>query len=319
MTEIAFELLDTHNHSNLEAFTKFHNTIFPNTQASQEWIEWYSAAGKEHHGIDTRVYVARRLEDNLIVGSWCIEPKKFCDGKKNILVGRCFSVGIHPDVRRQNLFVRLSKHAIESERRFKNFKAILGFPQVGRPVIPAHIKSGWRELDVIPMLGKKPENYKISLSNVVRHWIDDENVAPWKTGVRSFVESSDYLRRRWLEHPDNDYIVLASKKFPHSTVVLKHYGSVMHVLSIRGGKKAALLLLKAASTLAYRHNCSELNAWCASRELYRDVLEETGFAENVSQSPGIQVMCVDLTDDYQLNIGKDLDNCAIHQGIEEIY
>ncbi len=316
MTEFVFETLDMHNHAHVEEFTKFHNIIFPNTHASQEWIEWYAKFGDIYHDINTRVYVARRVDDNVIVGSWCVEPKRFHDGKTTVKIGRCFSVGIHPDVRRQNLFVRLSNHAIESERQHKNYKTIIGFPQVGRPIIPAHIKSGWRELEVIPVLGKKPENFELSLSHVIKNWIDEVNVAPWKVGVNSIVESSHYLQRRWLEHPDNDYIVLATKEFPHSFIVLKHYGSIMHVLSIRGGKTGACLLLKAASTLAFRHNCSELNAWCASRELYRDVLEETGFAENVSQSPNIQVMCVDLTDDYRLNIEQD---CVFHQGTEEAY
>lgn len=326
MTDVTFSTLSVADTATaVWEFKKFHNTIFPNTAASREWLKWYIDLGRSIHGIGTRVYVARRDSDNAIVGSWCVEPKLFRNNDKINFVGRCFAVGIHPDMRRQNLFVRLSKFAIESEKNRGEYAAILGFPQLGRPVIAAHLKSGWQELSKIDMLSARPENHDFPLSMVRMHNFEEidtnvEDVFEASKKSTMFIETPRYFRSRWLQHPDNSYIVLGTKETPHSTIVLKQYGSIMHVLSIRGRVHDATFLLGAASTLAYRHRCTEINAWGHANDLYRPALMKSGFTENSSESPSIQMMHVNLKPDHFHGIGTEtLGSCVLHQGIEEIY
>ena len=310
MTNVRFETWNLNNVNDLKSFTKFHNTIFPNTQASKEWIEWYSRHGMMFHDIPTRAYVAIRESDDQLVGTWCVEPKTFSTPTKDVLVGRCFSVGIHPDMRRQNLFVKLSTHAIQTEKNLGQFKHILGFPWVGRPVIAAHVKSGWRTLLTIPVLGAIPYNEHISMQS---SRCITSNPTKLPTYVSSFIETDEYIHRRWLQHPDNTYIVLTSK---NARIVLKHYNTMMHVLSIAGDEDNVTTLLRSARTLAFRHNCTELNVWCAAGEFYRNSLQKTGFAHGLSKTPDTLMMCVDLTNE---TLDDSIKICALHQGIEEIY
>jgi GNAT superfamily N-acetyltransferase len=312
MTEIRFETWNLDDSSYIEKFKQFHNTIFPNTRASKEWLEWYANFGFLDHEIHTRAHVAIRESDDQIVGTWCVEPKIFSTSEKNIKVGRCFSVGIHPELRRQNLFVRMSKYAIQTEKNIGQYEHILGFPQEGRPVIDAHLKSGWKKLHLITMLGAKPEITNSSLRES-RQVLKDLSTSYEQLSVGKFVENDSYFTRRWSEHPENNYIILSTKS---SRIVLKHYSSIMHVLSMQGEETNVTFLLNAARTLAFRHKCEELNAWCADGERYKKSLEDANFLPNVSKMSNIELMCVDL---QEKTLEDSIKRCIFHQGIEEIY
>lgn len=300
-------------HFNDDKFKNFHNTLFAKTSASQEWFRWFFSLNRSDYDNLPRVYVAR--EDNQIIGVWCVEPKDFQYNNSMIKVGRCFSVGVHPDYRRRNIFVDLSTYAIEQERSLKQFEYIMGFPQEGKSVVGGHIKSGWERTQTIDVWNAwkfpvvKPENS--SLYHV--HPISDFKSIKNTQYNNSFIDSSLYKNSRWLNHPDCFYVCLVRDE---SYIVLKTYGSVCHVLDINGTHEHVRHLLRVTKTLADRHNFHEVTIWCAENDYHiEDVKSEFSFGSSGAVSP-VELLSVKINAKNSL---KFSDTVHFNMGCEEIY
>lgn len=295
-----------------------HNTLFPNTDASFEWFKWYFSLAKHTTQVaTTRVYGAYHGKE--LVGMWCVEPKAFRSSYDTMLVGRAFATGIRADHRRSGLFTELSTFAIVSERTLNQYRWIFGFPQVGRPVINAHLKSGWQHLQTIQALGFTPKKPVVSLSNVK---VNDWSIQCSSQGdyMGTFIERHPYKKARWNEHPDHVYTTLSfDEKASRSSIVLKHYASSMHVLDLNGGSSAgAATVLRAAQSLAYRHKAAELTIWCAENEADADaIINVCGFDAIAKATPCIEVLVASIAS----NDISELKTATTHfqMGVEEGY
>ena len=308
MSDFSFRVLEKED---LGKFKDLHNTLFKNTAMTQSWWEWYKDIERFGQPFVTRVYGA--FDGENLIGIWCVEPKDLTAGGKNLRVGRCFSVGIHPGYQRKGLFVKLSTFAIENEKEIGQYEYILGFPQVGRSVIEGHIKSGWHRVQVIQMRSVKIADVKpsVSLSDVQR--VQDFTQIPIHENVAGdFSVSPHYRNRKWIEHPDNSYICLSRKS---SFIVIKVYKSFCHILDIGGDNENISFLLEAAKTLVFRHRWDEITSWCASNDPRIEAFESAGFREGSECGTSVELLAV------RINAKEDLalDSCCFQMGVEEIY
>ncbi len=306
------------NSKDFDAAKQLHNKLFPNTDASSTWLSWYMNISL-YSGTDitTRAYGAFH-NDNL-VGMWCVEPKKLRLSTNNIvIVGRAFATGVHSDHRRGGLFTDLSRFAIESEKTLKHYSWIFGFPQIGRPVINAHLKAGWQHVQVIQSLGYVPkkENWSLSLSEVGKHSAASA-VEPQSYDF-SFVETSAYKQDRWDLHPEHNYTRLSLDiSGTRSDIVIKTYGSVWHILDLHGSSEGVMNILRAAQTLAYRHKASELTIWCAENEFHKKQIELCGFATLSKTTPDVELLAVPIIENDVEQLM--LPSSHFQMGVEEIY
>lgn len=308
--------VDNHNLDFVE-MKQLHNTLFPNTDASFEWFEWYFGLAKHATKVAaTRVYGA--YHENKLVGMWCVEPKAYVTLQGRELVGRAFATGIHADHRRHGLFTELSKFAIASEKELKQYSWILGFPQVGRPVINAHEKAGWQHVRTIHAMGWTPckTDWRVSLAGTaINDWKNVEKIEPFEGG---FHEPLSYKRIRWNEHPDHSYATLMLDiSGERSCVTIKQYGSVWHVLDVFGSSYGVTNVLRAAQTLAYRHKATELTIWCADNEAYKLNIVHVGFDKIARGTPSVEMLAVPI-------VARNIDALRTHSshvqmGVEEIY
>lgn len=288
---------------------ELHNKLFQTTDASSQWFTWYMTrigrlCGDSHQ---TRAYVI--LDRGEVIGSWCVEPKLFTASDDRVLnVGRCFAVGIHPNYRRQNLFVELSQHAIQEERALGRYEYILGFPQDGRPVVGGHLKAGWHELQAIDVLETRPSELdRVSLRTV--DVITDFQLTDSVAYRGSFLETPEYRNLRWHDHPDCSYICLGRGS---SYVVLKPYHNMCHVLDVNGTHEDVQHLLRATKTLAYRHGWERVTSWGARNDHLVDDFRIVGFHPSGDQ---IRMLAVDIVPKGPLA----LDVCHLMMGVEEMY
>ena len=298
--------------ADVQAFKDFHNLLFKNTDASEQWLQWYfRLIPGEHTGHWTRVYTLR--DDADLVGSWCVEPKDFMlDDGTIIKVGRCFAVGIHPNYRRRNLFVDLSKFAIDEERKLGKYEYVLGFPQVGRPVIDAHLKSGWERIQIVDMYSSHDvPSPKVSLASVKTVY-DFHVLSPRPDYTGSFIESDTYRNNRWDGHPDHLYLRLC---FGGGYVILKVYNNACHVLDVRGTPSEVTQLLLAARTLAYRHRWIEVTIWNALNDHLHDAICAAGFVPGATCGTSVELLAVRINAQTPLTLEK----CHLQMGNEEIY
>ncbi len=310
---------------------RIHNQLFPGMSASTDWFRWYPYI--DAHFFDdepTRFYVA--YKENDIVGLWCVEPKKLMVSGKEIPVGRCFAVGIHADQRRQGLFTDLSRYAIEEERKRGAYEYVLGFPQIGKPVVDAHLKAGWERVQEInthvfpttkvTQFAETSTLYsarKISDFSPLRHAMIYEN---------GFSETPTYKNDRWLNHPENVYTCL--RKDDSAFIVLKQHGEKMHVLDItnrsmlNGSSTESLLLC--ALTFARKHGCQTMSMWCADNDPLIDVIavlnKKLGFRDLgswswIDRSVSIDMLSVRITANAALQLR--MRETAFSMGVEEGY
>lgn len=326
---VEFTVLDLCKATQMRKFAEFHNSVFPAMNASFSWFEWYMHSGANYHDIDTLVYAA--MSDGKIVGTWCVEPKElYCNDFSKIAVGRCFAVAIAPEFRRQGLFVELSKFAIERERQRGEFQHILGFPQKGRPVIDAHLKSGWERIQEIDCHSittshlVKPVSLAAIDSRIVTFAMFDnplEDRAMRRLG--SFYDSPWYKDERFLSHTEHTYTCL---KTDNSYVVLKQYGTTMHVLDIQEHNQRPSTieeLLVASVTLAKKHACNHVTIWGAQNDpLVTNVLASDSFRSHWSEQPttvlepaSIDMLAVRINSSDKLV----LDETHFQTGSEESY
>lgn len=289
-----------------DVFKAFHNTLFKNTNVSNDWVEWWFKQASPF----TRVHAA--WDNDVLIGTWCVEPKKLDTGDNEINVGRCFSVGIHPDYRRRNLFVQLSEHAIAEEKKLAGFEYVLGFPQVGRPVVDAHLKSGWEHVQDIDVYSFDPKTLSTNVSLDSCHRITDFRSIERPAYVGTFVNNVGYENYRWLENPDNCYVTL---RFRNGYIVLKNYANVCHVLDVSGTFREVQHLLDVTKTLAFRHRWEEVTIWNATNEQHHDDIISCGFVSGAKFASSIQLLTVRINAKEPLNLSKT----HFQMGGEEMY
>ena len=228
---------------------------------------------------------------------------------KQIKVGRCFAVGIHPDYRRLGLFVDLSQFAINEEKKIKEFEYILGFPQQGRTVIGGHLKAGWEECMNIDIYSRKNENTIKYITKNDFNFIS--NFTPY-TCSEGFLENSNYLNQRWIKHPDHQYLNYSYKS---AFIVLKPYGNFCHILKISGAIADVQNLLHLISVLSKKHGWQEVNIWSSDLCQYRDTLINSGFIKGAEYGLPIQLIIVKINATNLFNIEK----INFQMGVEEGY
>lgn len=298
-------------------FKELHNTLFKNTDMSLEWMNWYfDIIGGMHVGFNTRAWCM--FDGDKLIGIWCVEPKNLITSESLIIkVGRCFSVGIHPDYRRQNLFVELSQFAIEQEHKFKQYEYIVGFPQHGRPVIDAHYKSGWSRVQDITMYSYIPDS-QVDKKVLTYRANRIETFSCNNKRPGSFDECKYYRDLRWLEHPDNHYICLEHLCLS-GYVVLKPYGDSCHILDLNGGgsmtTEGIIEILNVAKTLAYRHKWHELTLWHADNSNLGINPLEHGFKLGSTRGSSVTLIAVNINAKEPLSLSQ----CHFQMGSEEIY
>jgi len=306
LDNINFRLLDILGGEDKVDYIKLHNLLFPGMNIDSKWIKWY-----HQYLYRTRTYGAYDTKNDKLIGIWSVEPRKFFDGSKILSIGRCFAVGIHPDYRRQGIFVDLSKYALQCEKNLKQFDYIVGFPQVGRDVIGGHLKAGWYTVQTIKSycLENKDIN-KNSLEEYSAIHVDSFYNLDYIEIPGSFVENSATKQLRWLEHPDNAYFVFQHN---HSFIVLKPYKNICHVLDVQGPESATLLYV--AKKLCKTHNWEALTIWCADNEEYGLDIANVGFCPSEEYMKSIQMIA------YNINAKENLklEICHIQTGIEEQY
>ncbi len=291
-----------------DEFKRFHNLLFKNTDASLDWFKWYFKKNIRD-GVAPRIYTLR--DDEKLIGTWCVELKKFLHNNILKYRGRCFAVGIDPEYRRQNLFVELSKYAIEQERTVqKLFDYIVGFPQVGRPVIDAHLKSGWEHIQTIDMYSASPQKEKQSIA-MFESIQDFTSKLP--KNCDQFTDDSQYLFHRWLGHPECAYTCLQDGE--NNNIVLKQYGLASHILLLNGEHYNVKQLLNASRGLAYRHKLEEVTIWNAYNEYYHNDIVECGFKPGAKFGSSVELLAVKINETKDLK----LDRCHFMMGSEEAY
>ena len=293
-------------------FLALHNTLFPNTDITREWIDWYMRPRRATVGSfdrDVRVYGA--YDGTHLVGIWCVEQKALLRAGEQTSVGRCFAVGIDPNYRRRNIFVELSKYAIACERNLRLTDYILGFPQAGKPVIDAHLKSGWERVQEIEMYSLKPrqDRYR-KIPDSVKNTLGLGVAADYD----GFVCDDIYRLARWEHHPYHHYIKFSAED--GSYIVLKPYGDACHVLEVEGDPVSLTDLFDAVEETAYRHKWSEITVWCAHNELYKHSILEAGYKPGAERGSSVELLAVRTGADEPLQFSE-----AVHfqMGIEEIY
>lgn len=307
MNNINFTLIDVLD-SHKIVYKELHNLLFPNINISFEWINWYFGeigCGK------TRTYGA--FCDERLIGIWSVEPRKMYVGGILLSVGRCFAVGIHPNFRRQGLFVDLSKYALREEKKLCEYDYIIGFPETTRAVVGGHLKIGWYIVQEIP-------EYRLEKSD-----ISDVILRSSATLVTSLLNESlfpqegvlfggvGYDALRWLNHPENYYIALShfskSGLTGHNFIVLKPYGEICHILDVCGSPTE---LLQIACGLCKKHNWKALTIWCADNEIYKMNIEKVGFKKTE------KAVCV-IAYNIRARNSLKLASCHIQNGVEEGY
>lgn len=293
-----------------EQYLRLHNLLFQGASVTREWINWYHMEIPKPTYLETVTYAA--FDGDVLVGIWSVEPKSIWSKARIIHVGRCFSVGIHPDYRRLGLFVKLSKFAIASEKKRGVFDYILGFPQKGRSVISGHLKAGWEIIHEVGIYSAdivRVPDY--SLSKIERI-IDFNDLGPSYRLEGAIVESNQYRNMRWLNHPDHHYITLRCNS---AYIVLKIYSNFCHILSLNGDKSEVLILLKTARNLAANHGLVEINIWCSDNDYFKDEIIAAGFSPGSNFGSPISLIAVKINETSQLVI----DSCHIEMGVEEGY
>jgi len=307
MSKYKFGLYDQTN--GFDEFQKFHNLLFKNTDASPQWFQWFFKNARREELISPRIYTLR--DGDRLIGSWCVEPKHFLHNGWLLRVGRCFSVGIDPEYRRQNLFVELSNYAIEQERSVqKKFDYIFGFPQVGRPVIDAHLKSGWEHVQTIDMYSTAPQKYDYSIEAFDRV---KDFTSKFPKDCSRFYDCSSYLYCRWICHPECTYTCLEYTE--DDNIVLKQYGLACHILLLKGKHEYVKELLNASKGIAYRHRLEELTIWNAHNEHYHDAIVECGFKPGAKFGSSVELLAVKINETNDLK----LETCHFMMGSEESY
>lgn len=304
MSNFQFRQLDLLNE--IEPLKKFHNRLFKNTDASSEWLLWYCTI----HGKDKYARVYGVWDDSRLVGIWCVEPKIFQHGGKKIKVGRCFSVGIDDDYRRRNLFVELSKFAIQKEIDLGEFEYIFGFPQIGRSVVNAHIKAGWYHVQDIQMYSNKTKPVELTSLKDVNTSSSIEYL-PLSMN-NSFIETIDYKNTRWFKHPDLLYVCL--KRY-ESCVIVKPYNNACHILDLYGISCNIKIILNALRMLAHRHKWQELTIWNADNERYHNDIIACEFVPGATNGSSVSMLAVNINQSENIKF----DSCHIQMGVEEIY
>lgn len=224
-------------------------------------------------------------------------------------VGRCFAVGIHPDYRRQNLFVELSQHAIAQERGLGRYEYILGFPQTGRPVIGGHLKAGWEPVQQVDVWDCRPGPDDLTSLRSVSV-VNDFQLIDSPTYQGSFLERPEYRNLRWKAHPDCSYVTLSRGS---SYVILKPYGGMCHLLDVSGpDREDVRTVIRAAKTLAYRHRWERITTWCAPNEFHRIDFEAAGFNRT---EESVTLLAVPIRANRPLR----LERCHLPMGVEEMY
>jgi hypothetical protein len=296
--------------TSINEYKELHNSLFFGASISKEWIKWYHKDIPRSTGLKTVTYAV--YDKTKLVGVWSVEPKLLNINGKATKVGRCFAVGIHDKYRRLGLFVSLSKFAISSEIKRSEFDYIICFPQKGRSVIGGHLKAGWKIISEIPIYSaNKFKNESHSISGV--EIITDFNNLNYQNNLNgSFIESPLYRNNRWLKHPDYYYICL---KHNNSYLILKIYSNFCHIIDFVGEKRDTILLLKTAKNLAFRHNWSEINLWCANNEYFKNEIIAAGFKEGANFGTSISLITVNINETKELK----LDSCHIQMGVDETY
>jgi hypothetical protein len=289
-------------------FKGMHNHLFPISNRSQRWIEWW------HHTVNlgrVRVYGAYSFDQ--LVGMWCVESRSLMYNGKVIPVGRCFSVGIHEQYREKGLFIGLGMHALEEERKIGEYDYVLGFPTKDRPVVHGHIHAGWKISQEIDVCSVIVDEYMDRGDDYLR-----EDFGHWQSMIKSpsqtlFPKEGSFVnwnRGRWVGHPQVNYITLSNAT---TTAVVKQYKGWAHVLSLEGyTKQGVAKMLRCIKALGKRHQWTHINLWAAENQMWKEEMTEAGFV-NKEEPRLILSYNINATREFKLTTSN------IQMGIEEGY
>jgi GNAT superfamily N-acetyltransferase len=298
-------------------YKELHNLLFNSLSISEEWIEWYHGkiGSVEHWSTGTRTWGV--FDKEKLIGVWSVEPKELLIENKLYKVGRCFAVGTHPDYRRRNLFVLLSKFAINEERKLGEYEYILGFPQQGKPVVGGHLKSGWEEVSKIDIYSISNQNNHQYPSRSIMKFITDFSELNSIENKRmrfllGFLEGPEYLNLRWSNHPNHQYLCYS---YGDAFIVLKPYNNFCHILNIFGEGEEVSVLLKGVAVLSKKHGWEEITMWCSDTGKHKNVLEDVGFTKGAVHGLPIQFIAVKINAKKPLIIKEN----NFQMGVEEGY
>lgn len=293
-------------------YKALHNSLFKGANTSSEWFHWYHKEVGELKKWSKGTRTWGVFDGEELVGIWSVEPKVLRVADKNLSVGRCFAVGIHEGYRRHGLFVSLSEYAIEQEKLLGEYEYILGFPQVGRSVVGGHFKAGWEEVLPIDIFSRKNEPRVYGESRSAIKFITSFDGLENQVQGDSLIEDSTYNTLRYSKHPDHQYLTYSYKE---ATIVLKPYGNFCHILNLSGSIANVKFLLDAVKSLAIKHGWTEVNAWCADNEFYKEALLQSDFTSGAEFGLPVMLIAVRINAKTPLVLKK----VSLQMGIEEGY
>jgi hypothetical protein len=306
-----YKLIDTIGVDH-EKYKILHNLLFKGAATTSEWILWYHKEIGRLKSWSTGTRTWGVFYENELIGIWSVEPKKLKNNANFLNVGRCFAVGIHPDYRRHGLFVSLSEYAIRQEKIICEYEYILGFPQVGRTVIGGHFKAGWEEVMSINIYSYTNESREFGFSRTNVNFSNNYEDLVLNNESDGIIENSAYNNLRWIKHPDHQYLTYTYKS---SSIVLKTFSNFCHILDLSGAVNDVAYLLGAVKSLAVKHGWVEVNIWCSDKEIYKEVLINSGFIEGAEFGLAVSMIAVRINAKTPLILGK----CTIQMGVEEGY
>jgi len=166
---------------------------------------------------EAKIMIKLMWDGTVLAGHYAVSPMKIdMDG---IVVQSAISMTTmtHPDYAGQGIFSKLAEALYRDEQEKNNLKAVWGFPNNNSHY--AFIKNlKWSNLECIPTFylpaGKIKDEGHDDITVISA--FNGEHIAAIEAVTKTFrikiVKSVEYLTWRFLNHPENEYVVFEMKK-----------------------------------------------------------------------------------------------------------
>lgn len=157
-------LLRAYKEGDEAGIVELRKAVYPDRKYDLEhWRGWWRRMYQENPAGAGEIWLAER--ETKIVGQYPLILMNLKIDSEIIRVGQNIDLMTHPDHRRQRIFSRLEKHALD-EAKQKGICVVIGFPN--KAAHPGHIRSGW--FDIAPMrVLFKPLNWENVLKIRIRN------------------------------------------------------------------------------------------------------------------------------------------------------
>lgn len=252
--------------------------------------------------------------DNEIAAGYCLLPFKAMIENKETTALLCNNVFVSPKHQGKQLFVKLSKLALDDVYKRLGYEFAYGIPNP--QALPGHKRVGWKIKDEIDFLVKKREFGNSSTKEV---WFgedlsdnqikDIENCSRESSLDKSFsiIKTKDFIEWRYLSKPGTQYsfclIYEHSKLKAYSVFKVFREDGVLDIVDFDAADSdSAIKLINTInqSPLNFKH----IQIWGSNK--YRDCFIESGFNVADKKSSLIFINPSDKKDSYWQNRAMNL-------------